>query len=304
MELKTKYSGVIVPMVSPFNDDFSIDQVAVQKLVEFLTTNDIKPFVVGTTGESASMTANQKLNLVKATVQAVNGKQPVFAGISGNSIQTSIEEGKIYSDIGVDVLVSTVPNYYPMDASQIMAYFEMIANSVSLPVIIYNIPATTHCSIPLEVIEKLSHHTNIIGVKDSERNQLRLDRSLISWGNRDDFLFMVGWAAKSVYGLEHGATGIVPSTGNLCPALYQRLFNSIKIGNVMLAKSLQQQTDQISALYQKERDLSHSLSALKVLLSMKNLCGTQVLPPLFKMDADEETEFRIKMQIEFKNHNI
>lgn len=304
MELKAKYSGVIVPMVSPFGNNFSVDKIAVKTIVNSFVLNEIKPFIIGTTGEGVSMSANQKNDLVKATVRAASGKQPVLAGISGNSIFTSIEEGKVFADIGVSALVATLPNFYPMDASQMTTWFEVIANSVPLPLFIYNIPATTHHSVPLEVIEKLSYHPNIIGVKDSERNQERLDDSLKLWKDRNDFLFLVGWAAMSTYGLENGASGIIPSTGNLCPELFQQLYQAVKNGNTELANELQLHTDQISTLYQKGRNLSHSLAALKVLMSMKNLCGTQVMPPLFKMTAQEEIDYRNEMLVEFKTLNI
>lgn len=185
-----------------------------------------------------------------------------------------------------------------------ISYFEIVANSVPLPLFIYNIPATVHQTIPLEVIEKLSHHPNIIGVKDSERNPERLENSLKLWKDRNDFLFLVGWAAMSAFGLENGASGIIPSTGNLCPELYKQMVDAIKSGNRKLADSLQEQTDRISALYQKDRNLSQSLAALKVLLSMKELCGTQVLPPLFKMTAEEEAEYRKEMKVEFINLNV
>jgi 4-hydroxy-tetrahydrodipicolinate synthase len=304
MELKAKYSGVIVPMVSPFSDNFSVDKLAVNTIVGSFVKNEIKPFIIGTTGEGVSMSANQKLDLVKATVRAASGKQPVLAGISANSIFTSIEEGKKFADLGVSALVATLPNFYPMDASQMTSWFEMIANSVPLPLFIYNIPATTHHSVPLEVIEKLSYHPNIVGVKDSERNQERLDESLKLWKHRNDFLFLVGWAAMSTYGLEKGASGIIPSTGNLCPELFQQLYLAVKNGNNELANELQLHTDQISTLYQKGRNLSYSLVALKVLMSMKNLCGTQVMPPLFKMTAQEEIDYRKEMIGEFTTLNI
>lgn len=304
MDLKSKYSGVIVPMVSPFNDDYSVNQVAVQKLVASFVANDIKPFAISTTGEGYSMTPEQKSDLVKFSVKAADGKQPVLAGISGNSILTSIEDAKKYADLGADALVSTLPNAYPMNVSDMILYFEKLADAVPLPLFIYNIPATTHLSIPVEAIEKVSHHLNIIGVKDSERNPDRLENSLKLWKDRTDFLFLIGWAAMSAFGLQNGATGIIPSTANLTPELYKQLVDAAANGNFQVAGELQEQTNLISALYQKNRNLGQSLAALKVLLSVKNLCGTQVMPPLVKMSADEEDEYRREMIKEFENLNI
>lgn len=304
VNIKTKYSGVIVPMISPFREDYSIDTGSVKTIVDSFLEHDVKPFVIGTTGEGASLSARQKLDLVNATVAAADGRQVVLAGISGNSVLTSVEEGKAYAAAGVDALVATPPNCYPMNDRQMLSYFELLADSVPAPLFIYNIPATTGRSVSLDVIEKLSHHPNIIGVKDSERNQERLDQSLKLWKHRNDFVFLVGWAAMSAYGLANGASGIIPSTGNLTPGFFQLLYNAVKTNNTELAASLQQQTDQISGLYQNGRDLSHSLVALKVLMSMKNLCGTQVLPPLFRMEDEEELQYREQMLVEFTNLKI
>lgn len=304
MEIKKKYSGVIVPMVSPLTDDFFVDQLAVETIVHSFLKYDIMPFVIGTTGEGLSLSQDQKTDLVTATVKAADGKQAVLAGISGNSVLTSIEDGRKFAGLGVDALVATAPNCYPMDDEQMFRYFEMLADALPLPLFIYNIPATTNRSVSLEVIEKLSYHPNIIGVKDSERNQERLDNSLKLWKDRNDFIFLIGWAAMSAYGLENGAAGIIPSTGNLTPELFQQLFQATQNGDQKLAESLQKHTDAISALYQQGKTLSQSLAALKVLMSMKNICGTQVMPPLFKMSEEEEDTYRKEMLVEFKNLNI
>ena len=284
-------------MVSPVKTDFSIDTMAIETIVEYFVACGVKPFVLGTTGEAPSLSSDQKFKLVKTTAEVLNNRQPLLAGISNNSLFSSIEEGKKYTDLGVNALVSTVPNYYPLNDKQVLNWYEKLADSLSLPLFLYNIPQTTKHTISLDVIEKLSHHPNIIGVKDSEQNSERLSKSLKFWKHRDDFLFFVGWAAMSVFGIENGANGIVPSMGNLIPDLYQKLFDWAESGNIKEAEKIQEQTNVISGYCQNNRNISESIPAMKVLMAMKNLCGSQVLPPMVKMTKEEELKYRNEMKV-------
>ncbi len=304
MSVKNKYKGVIVPMVSPFNDDYSIDKNAVDKIIASFLQNEVKPFVLGTTGEAPSLSPYQKIDLLKASFEAIKGKQPLLAGIGSNSIFTAIEEGKKFAGLGVDALVATVPNYYPSDGTQMLKWFEQIADNVPVPLFLYNIPVTTHHSIPIEVAETLSFHPNIAGIKDSEQNEERLIKSLKRWKDRDDFIFLVGWAAKSAFGIENGANGIVPSMGNLVPHLFNQLVLEMENGNSGVAHNIQELTNSISAYCQKGRNVSQSIAALKVMMSVKELCGTQVLPPMLRMNQKEELEYRRLIRIAFKEMKV
>ncbi len=300
MDAKEKFGGVVVPMVSPLNRDLSVDTGAVKCIVDAFMDSQVKPFILGTTGEVVSLTSAQKATLVQKTVSNVEGKETVLAGIIGNCLPEAIEAGNRYAEYGVDAVVATLPNYYPADASQMKKYFTQLADSVHCPLMLYNIPGTIHHSIPVDVIEELSHHPNILGVKDSEHNSQRLDGCLERWKKREDFVFLVGWAAMSVYGLVHGADGIVPSTANFVPLLYRRLFDAVKNNILQEAWELQKKTDRISDWCQGGRDLSHSIVALKQIMALKNLCKEYVMPPMYEMDDAEKDLFvkNIKKQLQ------
>ena len=304
--MKTKLTGtqVIVPMVSPFSDDYSIDEAAVGRMCEMFAKAGVSVFALGTTGEGDSMSQEQREALVKCTVKEVNGRTKIYAGLTGNSLSESIIDARIYADLGADYLVAKLPAYYPMDETQMLLYLEKLADSVSLPLFIYNIPATTHHSIPLNIVERLSYHPNISGLKDSERSLERLDESIRLWGERDDFDFLIGWASMSAYGLLKGANGIVPSTGNVCPEWYAQMIDAVLAGDSNSAVALQEKTDQVSALYQKGRSLSQSIPALKVLMKMKGLCIGKVLPPMVSMTTEEENAFTLEVQNEWRKLNL
>lgn len=286
--MKKKFSGVVVPMITPVNADMTIDLAATGKLVQHLVDHGAAPFVLGTTGESASIARAEKKRLVQISVQAAEGKSAVYAGISGNSLTDSIEDARQYFDLGAQVFVATMASYFPADAEQMLRYFSKLADEVPAPLIIYNIPGTTHLSIPLEVVEKLSTHPNIAGFKDSERSAERLEESVFRWKDRADFSFLTGWAAQSFRAMQLGADGIIPSTGNLAPKIYAEMCLLIEKGDEEGAAAAQQKADRVSEIYQKDRTLNYALPALKSMMAGYGLCQSEMLPPMFKLSAEEE----------------
>lgn len=293
-----KYRGVIVPMVTPVSEDMSIDQVAVSSIVERFVAAGVAPFLLGTTGESFSVPLKQKHALVNATVKAVKGRALVYAGISSNCLEESISEAKAFADLGVDVVVAHQPFYFPMNDNQMLLWFEKLANSVSVPLILYNNPITTKQSVSLNVIEKLSYHSNICGFKDSERGMERLDAAIALWRNRADFSHLLGWAAQSAYSVLKGSDGIVPSTGNLTPVIYSKLYEAALAGKEAEANALQELTNRISDIYQKDRYINESIPALKGMMSVNGLCKPCVLPPMLATDKEMIESMRVLMQQE------
>ncbi len=290
-EISKKFRGVVIPMVSPFLEDFSVDTGSLEILTGTLLAAGASPFVLGTTGEALSVSSRKKKLIVDTVAKHVSGRCMVYAGISGNCFEETVDCAMQYHDAGVSVAVAHVPFYYPPDDKMVFRYYEKLAGSIPLPLMIYNIPQTTHYSISTELADKLSHHPNIAGIKDSERNEERLDRALGLWKDRTDFSYFAGWAAMSVEALKGGADGIIPGTGNLCPSCYTGIYQNVQDGNIEKAMMLLTLAERLSALYQKGRTIGHSIATLKILMSVKNLCKPVVLPPLIRMDPGEEELF-------------
>jgi len=204
----------------------------------------------------------------------------LYAGIGSNVLAESIDFAAFCCLHAVDVLVATLPSYYTLTEKQMLQYFNTLADHVSLPLFIYNIPATTHMSIPLAVIDELSRHENIVGVKDSERSEERMKESLKLWKDRNDFHYILGWAAKSADALLLGADGLVPSTGNLYPEIYADMLAAFEQGDQGRLLTMQQLSDDYGGLYQNNRTLGESLLELKTLMNKKGLCEAIVMPPL------------------------
>ena len=288
MKMKKKYHGIIVPSVTPLTNDYRLDIIAVEKIFKHFYDCQSSPFVLGTTGESSSLPLKVKKEFLKVAGAIKRPGSNLYAGISSNIVDESIEFAKYCADHGVDAVVATLPFYYTLTESQMKKYFETLANAIPLPLIIYNIPATTHISIPLSLIEELSHHPNIVATKDSERSVERLQQSLSLWKDREDFAHFTGWAAMSVESLINGSDGLVPSTGNLVPEIYSVMLKAVEEGNSVRAYEMQKFSDLFGNLYQKGRTLGESLSALKVLMNEKGLCGKTMMPPLQPLSVEEE----------------
>lgn len=285
-----KYHGVIIPAVTPLTSNFQIDEAAVEKMFNNFYSKGVLPFIMGTTGESTSLSNTVKLDYLKAAYKNKKPGSLLYAGISSNCIEESIGFTKQCADNGVDAVAATLASYYALTDDQIKSYFEDLANRIELPLIIYNIPATTHMSIPLPLIEELSYHPNIVGTKDSERSEERLDESLKLWKDRADFSHFLGWAAKSADALLKGSDGLIPSSGNLFPLIYTEMEKAVANGDVEKAHVYQQMSDDLGSIYQSGKTLGQSLWALKVLMQQAGLCQEFVMPPLQSMSETEKNK--------------
>ncbi len=280
--MQKRFSGVVVPMITPLNTDLKVDVVVVERIMQLFAQNKIHPLVLGTTGESSSIGENESYRMVEAAVRA-KAKSPgqkIYAGLVGNQVQSLIDRGNKYIALGADCVVATLPTYYVLKPKQMAMFYTTLADKINGAVMMYNIKATTQMSIPLDVVAELSHHPNIWGLKDSERDGERMKQCIETYKNRADFSYFCGWGAQSFGSLKLGADGIVPSTGNLVPEMYGKLWEAAINADWAECEKWQNETDKIAILYQKDRTLGESLAKLKALMSDKGICGRTMMPPL------------------------
>jgi 4-hydroxy-tetrahydrodipicolinate synthase len=245
---------------------------------------------MGTTGEGNSVSTIDGQELIATAVKAAEGKITIYAGLTGNSFIEQLKQAGYYSASGADVIVATLPSYYSLTPEQMENYYKTLADSIKGPLMLYNIAATTHMSIPVDVVERLSKHPNIVGLKDSERDLERMEKCIEIARNNDDFTYFCGWAAQSAHSLELGGDGIVPSTGNFVPGMFRKLYDAAEAGDMETANRLQDETNEIAKLYQAGRTLGQSLTALKVMMQTRGLCTPDMLMPLTRLSEQEEAE--------------
>lgn len=283
-----KYHGVVVPMVTPVKENGTLDTQAVERIIAFFAQAGVSPLLMGTTGEGNSVSQKDGQLFVETAVKAAQGRITIYAGLTGNCFAEQLAQAEAYTHAGADVIVATLPTYYALTEEQMENYYRTLASSIKGPLMLYNILATTHMSIPVEVIRRLADHPNIVGLKDSERDLERMAQCIEIAKGREDFCYFCGWAAQSAHSLELGGDGIVPSTGNFVPEMFQQLYEAAVKGDMATANRLQDETNEIAKIYQKDRTLGQSLTALKVMMQTKGLCEPWMLMPLTRLSAEEE----------------
>jgi 4-hydroxy-tetrahydrodipicolinate synthase len=268
-------------MITPFTPAGAIDEPAIGRIVDLLVAGGVNCFPLGTTGESASIPNDDKRRVVEVTLRAANGRCAVYAGVSGNCFRESVELAKSFKSLGgVAAVVAHMPSYYQLRDDEIESYFLRLADSVPLPLVLYNIPATTHHSIALDVVDRLSRHDNIVAIKDSSGDKPRLTEMLKRTGGRGGFPVLLGSSASFAHGLRAGAVGLVPSGGHLVPREYQQMYEAAMAERWDDVERLQHETDAVCAQYLKGRSLAQGLGALKAILESRGVCGRTMLPPL------------------------
>ena len=290
----SKYRGVVVPMVTPVTQEGRLDVEAVKRIINFFANNQVSPLLMGTTGEGNSVSPSDGSLFVETAAKAAEGRITIYAGLTGNCFAEQLSQAEAYTKAGADVIVATLPTYYALTPEQMENYYRTLADRITGPLMLYNILATTHMSIPVEVIKGLADHPNIVGLKDSERDLERMAACIEIAKDRNDFAYFCGWAAQSAHSLELGGHGIVPSTGNYVPEMFRQLFDAALSGDMETANRLQDETNEIAKIYQKDRTLGQSLAALKVMMQTKGLCEPWMLMPLTRLSAEEEKAIKNK----------
>lgn len=285
--ISKKYSGVAVPLITPLNQDLSLDVEGVQKLMSRMALGNVQSFIMGTTGEAPSLPMSLRKEFIKVAGMAER-KGHLYVGVSSFTLSESVELACLAADHGADVIVATMPAFYAPTNEQIIQYYTQLADQSPLPLFLYNIPSTTHVVLPLEVVDQLSYHSNIVGFKDSQQDDERLAVALNLWKHREDFSHYMGSAARSKMALEMGSSGIVPSAGNVCPEWYARLYEKVISGQD--ASEEQRITDELGQVYQKGKTLGESLWALKEMLQVHEICSSYMMPPLTKGNAAQTNE--------------
>ena len=166
------FKGAAVALVTPFKEDYSVDYSRLDEILDFQLEQGTDAIVVcGTTGEPVTMTTEEKLSVIKYTVDKINGRIPVIAGTGGNSTLSVIEFSKQVEKLKVDGLLIVTPYYNKATQKGLYAHYSAIASKVQLPIIIYNVPSRTGCNILPETVVKLANDfRNIIGIKEASGN--------------------------------------------------------------------------------------------------------------------------------------
>lgn len=234
---KTIFTGCGTAIATPF-DDNGVNFKELQKLIEFQISEGADALVVcGTTGESSTMSFEEKCDTIKFATQISNGRIPIIAGTGGNNTKEVIKMSKKAEELGVDALLIVTPYYNKTTQAGLVAHYNAVAKEVSLPIILYSVPSRTGVNITPETCLELYKIENIVAIKEASGNLSQIadiahlcgDNLDIYSGNDDQILPI----------LSLGGKGVISVLSNIYPKLTHNIVSNFLDGNLEKAKSLQ-----------------------------------------------------------------
>lgn len=231
------FHGSMVALVTPMHTDGSIDYEALEKLVEFHVEGGTDAIVaVGTTGESATLNEKEHCEVIRFVVEKTRGRIPVIAGTGANSTTEAIDLSLCAQKSGADGLLLVTPYYNKPTQHGLVAHYKAIAKAVALPQILYNVPGRTACDMLPETVERLSHVSNIVGIKEASGKVSRAKDILALCGDRMDVYS--GDDALAIEVIELGGKGVISVTANLLPRTMHDIMALALKGDFAAARAL------------------------------------------------------------------
>ena len=232
-----KLEGSLVALVTPMNEDGSIDKQALHDLVEWHIASKTKGLIIaGTTGESATLEPDEQFELVSLVVKQVAKRIPVIAGTGTNSTRTTLTLTENAKRAGADACLIVTPYYNRPTQNGLYQHYKTIAEKSGIPIILYNVPGRTGCDILPETVERLSAVAQIIGIKEATGKIERADE--IRQRCRDNFLIYSGDDATALDLMLKGANGVISVTANVAPLKMQQMCEAALGGNKREAEKI------------------------------------------------------------------
>jgi len=216
-----KIRGVIVPILTPFNSDETVDVESLKKLVDYLIDNGVHGiWVSGTTGEFGNMSESERVKSIDTVVEHVAGRVPVIGNISGGSTKLTVAMAQQVSESGLDGIAATPPYYYPNAQDELLDHYRYIKDNVSVPLWVYNIPQTVKTAVEPGTIATLAAEGTVVGVKDSSgAGELLAQLNVLCEQGEISLLRFLGTAFRVTSAGAVGTQGVIPGIANLIPAI-------------------------------------------------------------------------------------
>jgi len=269
-----KFYGTGVALVTPFTESLEVDYKALKKLLTYTAKGVDYYVVMGTTGESPTLTPEEKKEILQF-VKANNPKKvPIVYGIGGNNTQEIIDTIHETDLKGVDALLSVSPYYNKPSQEGICQHFEKIADASPVPIILYNIPGRTASNMTAETTLRLARHANIIGIKEASGN-LEQCMKIRKYAPKD-FAVISGDDMLTAPFYAFGGKGIISVLANTHPVIFRKIKEHAKAGNMIKASQEQSRLLDINGpMYEEGNPVG-----VKYLLSKLGICSDVVRLPL------------------------
>jgi 4-hydroxy-tetrahydrodipicolinate synthase len=287
-----KLTGIGVALVTPFDDDGSIDFKSFKKLLEHASTGVNYFVVMGTTGESATISKEEKREVLLFVQKNNKKKLPIVYGIGGNNTALILDEINSTPLKGITAILSVSPYYNKPSQEGIRLHFKKIADVSPVPVILYNVPSRTSSNLSAETTLTLAHHKNIIGAKEASGS---MEQCLnIAKNKPKDFLLISGDDLLTLPLYSIGGSGVISVLANAFPVIFKRIHENATAGKYQKAAAETFKLLRINPTMYEEGNPT----GVKYLLSLMKICKPHVRLPLSEASAG------LKKRIEFAFQQI
>ncbi|MGM0364986.1 MAG: 4-hydroxy-tetrahydrodipicolinate synthase [Actinomycetota bacterium] len=278
---------LITAMVTPFDGQFQMDLGSAHKLMDHLIRNGSDGILLsGTTGESPTLSDQEKVDLFKFAVENFKGKAKIIAGTGSNDTAHSIEISKEAERLGVDALLLVVPYYNKPSQKGLYRHFEAIASSVKTPVILYNVPSRTSCNLDAETCIQLSKIDNIIGVKEASGDISQA--SAIARDAEDGFLIYSGNDCDTLPLLSVGGYGVISVASHIAGKEIKKMISYFKQGDNRGAAEIHSRLmDLFKGIF-----IATNPVPVKKALNLMNMGVGPVRLPLYEMEEAKLNKFK------------
>ena len=276
--------GSIVALVTPFNSDGSVNYDKLGELLDYHCNNNTGAIcILGTTGESSTLSFDEEEEMVKFSVKRVNKRVPLIVGSGSNETEKAVRQTRIYSNLGADYCLVITPYYNKTNESGLIKHFEAVAEASACPIIMYNVPSRTGMSISVHAVEVLSKNPKIYGIKEASGN-MSYSMKIAKYLN-DNFIMLSGNDDIIVPMMSIGAKGVISVLANIAPKQTAKICNLCKNNKYAEAAAL------ANSLLDFANDLFLETNPIPIKEAM-NYCGFNVgwyRQPLDRM-ADDTRE--------------
>ncbi|WP_294704652.1 4-hydroxy-tetrahydrodipicolinate synthase [uncultured Fusobacterium sp.] len=231
------FRGSGVALITPFTNDDRVDFEKLGKLLDYHLENSTDAIIInGTTGESATLTDEEKIEIIKFTVDRVNKRVPVIAGTGSNNTKHAIEMSKKANELGVDGLLVVTPYYNKGNENGIYEHYRLIAEAVSCPIILYTVPSRTGVNLSIKLLKRLSQIDNIVAIKEASGNIsyageiAREVPELDIYSGNDDMTIPL---------MSLGAIGVISVSANIIPKIVHNMCMEFLEWDIERARTLQ-----------------------------------------------------------------
>ena len=279
--------GTGTALITPFNNDHSIDFDALSRIIEQQIAGGTNYFVMlGTTGESATL-SNEEKSAVVSHIKKVNaGRLPLVLGVGGNNTSDVVEQLKSLNTDGLTAILSVSPYYNKPNQQGIIYHYTEVANASPLPVILYNVPGRTGSNMTASTQLELAKHPNIVATKEASGNMEQVMSILKD--KPADFLVISGDDALTFPILACGGSGVISVINHIFPRTFSGMVKSALQGDIIAARAAHERVLESSiAIF-----ADGSPGGIKTMLHEKQLCGTAVRPPLWQVNAQVDENLR------------